>query len=107
MELLCCCRVGETGIDCAPTGRWFVVGCSFRGEGGRAPGMAADVSDMIEESRGESLWPRGSRCCALCMAEPVSLRLPVLGSMSPATLSVARSCSTCRWSAGMSGAAEL
>jgi len=70
--------------------------------------MAADVFDMKDEvSRVESLWPRESGCCAFCMAEPVSLRLPVLGSMSPATPSALRLSSTCRWSAGMSGAAEL
>jgi len=70
--------------------------------------MAADVSDMTDEvSRLELLWPRESGCSAFCMAEPVSLRLPVLGSMSPATPSALGVCSTCRWSAGMSGAAEL
>lgn len=108
MELLCCCRTGDIGTDCAPTGREFVVGGCFGGEEGRAPGVAADVSEMKDEvSRVESLWPREFGCCAFCMAEPVSLRLPVLGSMSPATPSALRLCSTCRWSAGMSGEAEL
>jgi len=71
--------------------------------------MAADVSDMIGEevSRVGLLWLKGSDCCALCIAEPVSLRLPVFGSMSPTTSSVVWFGSTCRWSAGMSGAAEL
>lgn len=63
------------------------VACSLEGEGGSAPGMAADVSDMtVEElSRGCVL-----ACCALCMS--VTLRLPVLGSMSPVVLSVWRYC---------------
>jgi hypothetical protein len=70
--------------------------------------MAVDVSDIKDDlSRVELLWPRESGCCAFCMAEPVSLRLPVLGSMSTATPSALRLCSTCRWSAGMSGEAEL
>jgi len=108
MEWLYCCRTGEIGTGCAPTDRWFVVGGSFRGEEGKALGVAVDVFDMKDEvSRAGLLWPRGSDCCAFCMAEPVSLRLPVLGSMSPATSSAVLSCSTCRWSAGMSGAAEL
>ena len=85
-----------------------MVGGCLGGEEGRALGIAADVFDMKDEvSRVDSLWPRESDCCAFCMAEPVSLRLPVLGSMSPATPSALRLCSTCRWSAGMSGAAEL
>jgi hypothetical protein len=68
----------------------FAVGFSLGGEAGRAPGIAADVSDMMVEemSRVELLWPRRSwYCAAFCVAEPVSLRLPVTGSMYPATSS--------------------
>jgi hypothetical protein len=110
IELLYCCFGGETGIDCEAKDRLFTAGFSLRGEAGRAPGIAADVSDMMVEdvSRVESLWPRRSwYCAAFCVAEPVSLRLPVTGSMYPASSSTVRSWSSCRWSAGMSGAAEV
>jgi hypothetical protein len=107
IELLYCCRAGETGIDCVANDRLFAMGLSSRGEAGRAPGIAADVSDMMleEVSRVESVWPRRSwYCAAFCVAEPVSLRLPVVGSMLSATSSAVRSWANCRWS--ISGAAE-
>jgi hypothetical protein len=60
------------------------VACSLEGEGGRAPGMAADVSDMMLSR--VCVFPG----CAFCVS--VTLRLPVLGSMSPVVLSVSRDC---------------
>lgn len=53
------------------------MACSLEGEGGRPPGMAADVSDMTaEDSSCICVLPVLS--CAFCMS---TLRLPVLGSM--------------------------
>lgn len=101
-------------MGCVPVGRRFEAGGSFRGEEGKAPGMAADVSDMIAEEvlpvrLAWSVVPGG---CALCKSEGTSLRLPVLGSISPA--SSPASCpawgccdSVCCWPEGRSGAAEL
>lgn len=110
MALLWCRREGETGMGCVPVGRRFEAGGSFRGEEGKAPGMAADVSDMIAEEvlPVRLAWSRVPGCCALCRVEGISLRLPVVGSISPAASPKSRSCdSVCCWAEGRSGEAEL
>lgn len=96
-------------MGCVPVGLRFDVGCSFKGEEGKAPGMAADVSDMMadEVSFVRLVWSRVPGCCALCMPGAGILRLPVLGSISPVSSLPGMSCDSAAWSEGRSGEAEL